>query len=214
MNDNNNELLEKINELEDKIKKNKIRNIIILLIIIILIINILIICLLCYKMGAIGYRTLLTSGDPSNAIDVVTIKDENGKEWNDTYLNIFKNEKFNGEKIIAPHSIGTYQFYVTNKSKESIAYNLRLLDEMNHFINMKYKLKIDNVYICGDEDTYVGIEELNIDNIILMNNSTTLYTLEWYWEDDDVADTFVGSLDTDEYYTLRLNIQIFSPDDR
>ena len=72
---------------------------------------------------------------------------------------------------------------------------------------MKYKLKIDNVYICGNTNNYVEIDKLNIDNIVLMKNSTTLYSLEWYWEDNDKLDTYVGGLKTDEYYTLKFNIQ-------
>ena len=48
---------------------------------------------------------------------------------------------------------------------------------------------------------------MNIDDIVLMKNSTTLYSLEWFWEDNDESDTYVGGLKSDEYYTLRFNIQ-------
>ncbi len=56
---------------------------------------------------------------------------------------------------------------------------------------------------------YVNIEELNKDDIILMKDSTILYTLEWYWEDSDELDTIVGTQSNyeDEYYTLRINLQ-------
>ncbi|MDO4282630.1 MAG: hypothetical protein Q4D02_03260 [Clostridia bacterium] len=204
----NQEMINKINNLEKEIRKNKVRNNIIILMIVLIIIILFVICLLGYKIGKIGY-TIPTFGEVQEEIDTITITDENGTTWKNSDLQIFKNAKFNGENIIAPHSIGTYQFYVKNKVGKDITYNIRLLDEMSHFVNMKYKLKIDNVYICGDESTYVSIDELNVDDVVLMTDSTTLYTLEWYWEDNDELDTYVGSLKTDEYYTLRLNIQAF-----
>ena len=112
-----------------------------------------------------------------------------------------------GKIIIAPNSKGTYKFYIKNGVGNDIQYNISVLDEMSHFVNMKYKLKLNDVYICGNKDQYVGIDELNIDKIVLTKDSTTLYTLEWYWEDEDELDTFVGSIEDGQFYTLNLNIQ-------
>ena len=202
------ELEEKVEIIEKELNKNKRKNKILIIIIILLIIILLIMCLLGYKMGKIGYSTVNSSGTTINDnIDLIEITDENGATWKNNNLQIFKNEKFNGEKIIAPNSKGAYQFYVKNGVGDNITYNINVLDEMSHFINMKYKLKLNDVYICGNKDQYVGIDKLNIDNIVLMKDSTTLYTLEWYWEDEDELDTFVGSLEGDQYYTLKLNIQ-------
>jgi len=78
---------------------------------------------------------------------------------------------------------------------------------MDYSINMKYRLKIDNVYIKGNKDTYVGIEELSVQDIIVLKDSTNIFTLEWYWEDDDVNDTIVGSQKTDEQYKLNIKIE-------
>ena len=77
---------------------------------------------------------------------------------------------------------------------------------MEHHINMKYKLKIDNIYIVGDKDTYMGIDELSIADIIVLKDSINVFTLEWYWEDDDIKDTVVGSQKENQYYTLNLGI--------
>lgn len=205
----NQKMIDKINKLEKEIKKNNFRNNIITFIILLLII---LICLLGYKMGKIGYTSTHVSGEvDTENLDVITITDKDGTEFTlqGADINIFNNTAFGGEKIIAPHSIGTYQFYVKNETKNDIKYNVRLLDEMNHFVNMKYKLKIDNLYICGNKDTYVSIEELNIDDIILSKDSTALYTLEWYWDDSDKLDTIVGTQSNykDEYYTLKINLQ-------
>ena len=202
------ELEEKVEIIEKELNKNKRKNKILIIIIILLIIILLLMCLLGYKMGKIGYSTVNSSGTTSDEnIDIIEITDENGATWKNNKLQIFKNEKFNGEKIIAPKSKGTYKFYIKNKVGNDITYNISLLDEMSHFVNMKYKLKLNDVYICGNKDEYVGIDELNVDNIVLTKDSTTLYTLEWYWEDEDELDTFVGSLEDDQYYTLKLNVQ-------
>ena len=88
----------------------------------------------------------------------------------------------------------------------NITYDIKFTDEMNHFINMKYRLKIDNVYIRGNNDTYVSIDALNVGDIIVLKDSINVFTLEWYWEDDDKNDTIVGSQKDNEYYTLNLEI--------
>ena len=201
------ELEENVKIIKKELNKNKRKNKILIIIIILLIIILLVMCLLGYKIGKIGYSTVNSSGATNENIDLIEITDENGATWKNNNIQIFKNEKFNGEKIIAPNSKGTYKFYIKNEVENNITYNIRLLDEMNHFVNMKYKLKLNDVYICGNKDEYVGIDKLNIDNIVLTKDSTTLYTLEWYWEDNDELDTYVGSLKDDQYYTLNLNIQ-------
>ena len=38
-------------------------------------------------------------------------------------------------------------------------------------------------------------------------HSTNIFTLEWYWEDDDKLDTAVGSEKDTQYYKLNLQIQ-------
>ena len=202
------ELEEKVEIIEKELNKNKRKNKILIIIIILLIIILLVMCLLGYKMGKIGYSTVNSTGTTSDEnVDLIEITDENGATWKNNNLQIFKNEKFNGEKIIAPNSKGTYKFYIKNGVGNDIQYNISVLDEMSHFVNMKYKLKLNDVYICGNKDQYVGIDELNIDKIVLTKDSTTLYTLEWYWEEEDELDTFVGSLENDQYYTLKLKIQ-------
>ena len=77
---------------------------------------------------------------------------------------------------------------------------------MKHFVNMKYKLKIDNIYIRGNEKEYVGIDELNAEIIVVLKDSNNIYTLEWYWEDSDKEDTTVGSKKENQHYSLTLQI--------
>lgn len=205
---NDEELATKTKKLEKSEKQNKTKNKIIIILIIIIL---LLLCVLGYRIGKIGYTVKETTGPVGTTgtdenIDAIRITSE-GITWGeDTRLNIFNNEKFNDEKIIAPRSSGTYKFYVKNELKDNINYTINVLDDMSNFVNMKYKLKLNNVYVCGNENTYVTIDELNLDDIILTQDSTSLYTLEWYWDDDDERDTYIGSLKTDEYYTLGLKI--------
>ena len=105
-------------------------------------------------------------------------------------------------------SKGTFKFVVRNDTNEDVVYHVKFVDEMNNFVNMKYRLKVDNIYIKGNQDKYIQIEELDVENVILPKDSASIYTLEWYWESDDEKDNYVGKQKDDQYYTL--NLYIFS----
>lgn len=176
-----------------------------------------------YRMGKIGFGHQETIAPPTDEITQGDKDKDNAdqKEYNipeilvtqgdikitkDTHLNIFNNEKFNGEKIIAPGSDGVYQFCVRNKSNYDITYDLNFTDEMQYSVNMKYKLKIDNVYIKGNKDEYKNLEDIQVKEIIVPKESANIYTLEWYWVDDNKNDTIVGSQENNQYYKLNLEI--------
>jgi len=187
-------------EQKRQISRKNLKKIIYVLIIIILIL----ILLLVWKVGRIGIDERPTSGKVyTNGIEVT--ENDIGIEKN-TKLNIFNNEKFNGEKIIAPHSKGTYKFYIKNKSNQDMRYNISFEDEMKKIVNMKYTLKIDNIFIKGSENSYTSIEQLGITDITVPKDSVNIFTLEWHWEDDDKLDTEIGTSD-DRYYTINLKIE-------
>lgn len=187
-------------EQKRQFSRESLKKIIYILIIIIIIL----ILLLVWKIGRIGIDERPTSGKTYTDGIVVT-EDDIGIE-KDTKLNIFNNEKFEGEKIIAPHSQGTYKFYIKNKSNRDINYNIKFSDEMKKFVNMKYRLKIDNIYIRGNEEGYTTIENLDVNNVTVPKDSINVFTLEWYWEDNDELDTKVGTSD-ERYYTINLKIE-------
>lgn len=197
--------------LQDK-KKHRKKTIILIIIIIILLVMF---WLLGYKMGKIGYEYKEVYNPNVNTIDnnysdninIIKVTKDNIDILKNENLDIFVNEKFGGEKKIAPHSKGTYQFCIENVTDDDITYNIKFSDEMNYLINMKYKLKIDNVYIRGNQDTYVDLDILKVEDVIVLKDSINIFTLEWYWEDDDVQDTLVGSQETDEYYKLIMEIE-------
>lgn len=192
---------ENYSNLETKEKRDRIAKFIFVIVIIILL---LIFYILGYKLGKIGYIEKYVS--PLSNIKIIKVTDDNTKIITDTKLNIFKNEKFNGEEKIAPNSYGKYQFLVKNIAEQNMKYSLNFFDEATLPINMKYRLKIDNVYIRGSSKEYISIEDLNVDDIIVLKDSTNVFTLEWYWEDDDENDTYVGIQEIDQYYKLRIEI--------
>ena len=124
----------------------------------------------------------------------------------DTQLNLFKNNKFNGEKMIAPRSSGTFDFTIKNSTKRDVKYNIDFDKETKYPINMKYKLKMNNLYIRGSENDYVNVEDLALKDLIVSNGAENNFSIEWYWEDDDVNDTFIGIQEVDRYYKLNLSI--------
>lgn len=189
-------------EQKRQFSRESLKKIIYILIIIIIIL----ILLLVWKIGRIGIDERPTSG--KIYVDGIAISEDDIEIEKDTQLNIFNNEKFKGEKIIAPHSQGTYKFYIRNKSNRDINYNIKFSDEMKKFVNMKYRLKIDNIYIRGNEECYTTIEKLDVDNITVPKDSINMFTLEWYWEDNDELDTKVGTSD-ERYYTINLKIEAF-----
>ena len=195
-------------DLEKNYKKETRKNRIIIVILIITIILLLLFFVLGCKVGKIGFGYKPTSTEPSiNSSNMILIKESDMKEVIDNKLNIFKNEKFDGQSIIAPKSYGKYQFYVSNISNKHVKYTMKFSDEMKKFVNMKYKLKIDNVYIRGDLENYTTIDNLDLDEIVVLKDSTNIFTLEWYWEDNDSLDTGVGSEKDTQYYKLNLQIQ-------
>lgn len=188
-------------KLEKEIKKKKRKNILIIILIIIIFLIPILLYVAGYRIGKIGYEKV-----SSNLVSSIEIT-ENEIEWGKIVdLDIFSNPEFDNKKMIAPKSTSTYKFAIENKTNKQVVYNI-LMNETNEFnINMKYKLKLDNVYIIGDETTFVDVDEMNLNNIIVMPNSTNLYTLEWYWEEDE-NDTSIGERAYAEY---KLNIKIDS----
>lgn len=196
-----------IDGLLEKRKKDRIIKIILIIIIIILL---LLSWILCYRIGKIGYESKSVIANPEisdeEKITIIKVMQEDMQITKDTQLDIFNNSKFNGEKIIAPNSSGSYKFCISNEAPNDIIYNIKFLDEMNYFINMKYRLKIDNVYIRGNENEYVGIDELNVEDITVLEDSNNIFTLEWCWVNNDKQDTLVGMQKDNQYYTLKLKI--------
>ena len=187
---------ESTQEPEEKKQKIVMSRTILLAIIIVLLFLIII---LCFRVGKIGYNYLSIW----NTKDVapIVIKSGDLQITTNTGLDIFGD-------LIAPMSKGATNFTIRNDTNEDVIYHFRFVDEMNAFVNMKYRLKIDNIYVRGNKDKYIDIKDLDVENVIIPKDSTSIYTLEWFWESDDEKDTYIGTLKDDQHYTL--NLYIFS----
>ena len=120
----------------------------------------------------------------------------------DAYNAIYDENK----KFIQSANFTGNSIFNSKKSNQDMTYNITFTDEMKKFVNMKYKLKMDNIYIKGNEEEYVTINNLNVSNISVLKDSANIFTLEWYWEDNDELDTQIGISD-ERYYTINLNIE-------
>ena len=184
-------------------KKDKMQKRILIVIIFLL----LIIIVVCFRMGRISLRNVsATPGEES--LQLVQVTDDDIEITKETELDIFKNKRFDFESVIAPRSSGTYSFCVENVSGKDVKYDLSFADESKYLINMKYRLKVDNSYVKGNENTYVDLEHLNLEEVVVLKDSINVFTLEWYWEDDDARDTVVGmsSKKNKEYYKLHMEV--------
>ena len=181
-----------------------------ILLITIIISLILLFAILAIRIGRIGYRSgdlKEVSASSLDMINIINISQDDINIAKDAKLNIFKSGKNNDEGTIAPGSHGSYKFCIQNTTDDDIKYNINFSDISKYKVNMKYKLKIDNIYIKGDENNYVDIWALSTKEIRVLRNSNNVFTLEWCWvQEDDKQDTYVGSLKEDVYYTLNLGV--------
>ena len=125
--------------------------------------------------------------------------------------NIVSNEYFTGS-VIAPGEDGTYDFEIINNRKSKIIYKITATDVNNNNINLQYRLKRGNEYVIGNEDTWVNISNLKLENVSLASNNNHSYTLEWSWPYEggvDDTDTQAGENDSSKYI---LKISIYAED--
>lgn len=152
--------------------------------------------LLGYRLGTIGVTPSLTK-----QLDVIKIT-SNSVDWKQSdKLKIFDNSSLK-KGVIAPETNGIYKFIVQNESSENIKYNMSFIEENTENINMKFRLKIDNIYILGNEDNWVDISKMNLEDILITSNSKTMYTLEWYWKSTE-NDTNIN--EDGANYSLNIN---------
>lgn len=192
-----------MNEFVKEENKNKNTKFVLWIIIIILIFLIVIII---ERLGTIGTEETFTED-----IIQISVSDNDINLTKNTELKIFNNAKFEQENMIAPGSNGIYTFYITNEGSSDLTYDIYFSDVLTSKVNIKYRIKTNNIYIRGNSEEYVDIEDINISDIIIQENSTDMFTLEWCWIDNDEEDTEVGILSTEEnrqYYTLNVDILV------
>ncbi len=132
----------------------------------------------------------------------VYVDDNNGRYEYRRELHIFENAAFQYTNKIAPGVSNSYDFQVHNTASRAIRYIIAFDENTEYPINLRYRLKLDDSYVVGDDDTWVSASELSSAMTYLMGNRTDGYTLDWEWpyEDGvDATDTEAGEKMTSEY---------------
>ena len=120
-------------------------------------------------------------------------------------LRIFNNAAFNYTNKIAPGASNTYNFIVHNSTEYGLNYYLKMNEETQYKINIKYRLKRNDQYILGNDNEWVSASELATESTYLDSSKSDSYSLEWKWFDDDTNDTIAGE-NMDELYKLKVNL--------
>ena len=122
---------------------------------------------------------------------------------------IFENKYFDNKKI-APGVSGTYEFDVINNRKSKVKYKINTSNTNNSNINLQYRLKRDNEYVIGNESTWVKINNLSLNDVLLNSKSTHSYILEWKWPYEDGIDNIDTQIGKDGNSKYELNISVYA----
>ena len=141
-----------------------------------------------------------------NVIGTVFVDDNNGNYIYQQKLNIFNNAVYEYTNKIAPGVSNTYYFVVHNSTNTELKYYLEMYESSEYKINLKYRLKRNNEYVIGNDNTWVTSSELKTEFSKFSSGSSDNYTLDWKWFDDDENDTIAGKNMTSEY---KLNIRFY-----
>ena len=149
----------------------------------------------------------LTRSENTDYAPVIFIASEDGTSWEDSEdLPIFFNETF-GDNKVAPGMKGSYRFTFANKNKNTLDYSLSFSEENEYGIAILYRLKRDGAYISGTQD-YVTADELGLEGLTVEAQSSTVFELEWFWQDNDEADTVAGQNSAVYTLTISLSAQV------
>lgn len=132
------------------------------------------------------------NGNVDDVLESGTVSvNDSDKTWStNTEISIFDVDK------IAPGDSGTYDFVVNNNTERNVNYGINFEENNIAKVNMLYKLKRNEEYIAGDENTWVKYNELNFDSRILNKSYMDKYNIEWKWvpaENDTAAGRTLGA---------------------
>lgn len=139
--------------------------------------------------------------DPSNN-GQINVYDGTIK-WNGVAeAKIFTNPMYKIDGTIAPEDSNAYQFVIKNGINSKIKYSILLSENNPYNANIKYKLKKNDTYIV---DHYVSAKEILAADIVLEDNGSDTFYLEWKWISSS-NDTKIGSK-MNATYTLKMEIK-------
>ena len=110
------------------------------------------------------------------------------------------------DRKLMPGSKGSYEFLVSNRNSYEIRYQMKIsAPEGQLLLPLRYRLKSDGQYLCGDQDTWLTAEQLSAESVNLDPGEEKEYLLEWQWlfaGGNDILDTKIGSAADLEYRVI------------
>ena len=147
--------------------------------------------------------------DDNKVLEKVFVDDKNGDYVYQQRLQIFTNSAFKYTNKIAPGVSNTYNFVVHNSTNSKLKYYVEMYEETEYPINLKYRLRRNNTYVIGNNNTWVTAAELKTEYSKINASSSDNYSLDWQWMYDDgkdTEDTIAGENMDSEY---KLNIRFY-----
>lgn len=160
-------------------------------------------------MSTITAAFYLTSSSSTDYPPTLFVVDEGDNDWSHTEnIPVFFNDQF-GDNVIAPGQSGKYAFRFINYNHDQLDFSIEFSCENEYNIDLIYRLKRDGLYVCGDEDHYVTIDELNLYGMTIQpHGDPTVFELEWYWRDNDEIDTIAGENQAQYYLHITITAGI------
>ena len=83
---------------------------------------------------------------------------------------------------------------------------MRLEEDNEYHVNIKYKLKKNGEYIIG-QNGWVYYDEINLQEVKLAAKATDSFTLEWSWvSENNEQDTKIGLMEERAEYILSIKV--------
>lgn len=144
-----------------------------------------------------------------NELGKIYVSDKDGNYIYHQKLNIFDNPFYEFESKIAPGVSNSYSFVVHNNSSVNVNYYIEMYKKCEYDLNLQYRLRKNGNHVIGNDDKWVGVDELKTAFSKLNGNSNDRYILDWKWEYEgnrDDIDTLIGENMNDTY---QLNIKFY-----
>jgi len=109
-----------------------------------------------------------------------------------------------GNQSIYPGANGSYLFVVNNQNEKPILHNVAFREINKNNIPIRYRIKVNELYISED---WQPISYIDLENIYLSSETRTLYCIEWRWaaDIDDGIDSLAGQ-DITTSYTIQIAV--------
>lgn len=103
--------------------------------------------------------TRYNTNTDQSTVGRVFVDDKSGDYIYQQNLNIFNNSAYQYTNKIAPGVSNTYHFVVHNSSNINLKYYVEMYEDSEYQVNLKYRLKRNNNYIIGNDNTWVTADE-------------------------------------------------------